>query len=68
MPTTDDGFVAATDRNLVAERRARLEVAKARQAQRAAGTARAPRGRKTGDPRLDRMDPRERDARLGSLA
>jgi hypothetical protein len=52
--TGTDGFVAATDRNLVAERRARLEVAKARAAERAAGRGRV-RGRKTGDPRLDRQ-------------
>lgn len=43
----DDGWVPATDRNLVAERRARLERA-------ATGQARRIRGRKTGDPRLDR--------------
>lgn len=52
--TGTEGFVPATDRNLVAERRARLEVAKARTAMRAEGRGRI-RGRKTGDPRLDRQ-------------
>lgn len=62
----DDGWRPATDRNLVAERRARLDEADRKAALRAAGV-KAPRGRKTGDPRLDRMDPRERDARLADM-
>lgn len=54
---TDDGFVPATDRNLVAERRARIDLA-------ASGKARRIRGRKTGDPRLDRA---RADARRAAL-
>lgn len=48
MSQPDDGYVPSTTRNLVAERRARLDLA-------ASGKAHRIRGRKTGDPRLDRM-------------
>lgn len=57
-----EGYVPATDRNLVAERRERLDRAAALAAARAAGRPRAARGRKTGDPRLDRMTAAQRQA------
>lgn len=59
MNDDNDGWVPATGRNLVAEKRARLELA-------ATGKARRIRGRKSGDPRIDRARADARRAVLES--